>query len=149
MSQEQTTTSSSSTPTPTDQDNRSLSNYDKFIKDFKYRKTIFNQSLMDVLTFFVNLIIFPAIGFQMYKTWRIKETKDFNPLFLLLQLLGGVPEGILGVIIGYLKDNPQMMAIGIYAAMYNVYMLFFRFFGRKGILESKGYGLFSKKTRKL
>ena len=142
MRQEQTTT--------TTQGNDSLSNYNKFIKDFKYRKTIFNQSLMDILTFLVNLIIFPAIAFQMYKTWRIKETKDFNPLFLFLQLLGGVPEGILGVIIGYLKNNYQMMAIGIYAAMYNIYMLFFRFFGRKGILESGGYGIFSKKkTRKI
>ena len=123
--------------------------YEEFIKDFMYRKTIFNQSLMDVLSFGINLLIFPAIAFQMYKTWKIKETKDFNPFFIFLQLIGGAPEGILGFIIGYLKNNYQMMAIGIYAALYNAYMLFFRFFGKKGILEKhKGYSLFGKKSKK-
>ena len=122
--------------------------YELFKKNFMYRKTIFNQSLMDVFTFSINLLIFPAIFFQMYKTWRIKETKDFNPLFIFLQLIGGVPEGILGAIIGYLKQNYQMMAIGIYAAFYNAYMLFFRFFGKKGILEKrKIYTLFPNKKK--
>lgn len=93
------------------------------------------KSIIDTISFLINLVIFPAIFFQMSKTWKIKETNDFNPFFLLLQLLGGAPEGMIGLIIGYLLQNNQMMAIGAYAMFYNAYMLFFRFFGHNGLVK--------------
>lgn len=113
----------------------------------KFRQYILNQKVVDLkyfglytiveaIQFFVNLLVFPAIGFQMFKTWKIKETKDFNPLFILLQLFGGAPEGMIGVIIGFLTKNTQMIAIGLYAMFYNMYMLFFRLFGKKGLYKS-------------
>jgi len=42
---------------------------------------------------------------------------------------------MIGLIIGYLLENNQMMAIGAYAMFYNAYMLFFRFFGHNGIIK--------------
>lgn len=71
----------------------------------------------------------------MLKTWKRKEAADFNPFFIILQLFGGLPEGILGAIVGHLNDNKQMIAIGVYAAFYNLYMLFFRCFGKKGLIK--------------
>ena len=93
------------------------------------------MSIIDTVSFLVNLVIFPAILFQMSKTWQIKETNDFNPYFLSLQLLGCAPEGMIGLIIGYLLQNNQMMAIGAYAMFYNMYMLFFRCFGHRGLVK--------------
>ena len=72
----------------------------------------------------------------MMKTWHLKQTTDFNPYFLLLQLFGGAPEGMIGFAIGNLIGNTQMMAIGLYAMFYNAYMLFFRCFGKKGLIKS-------------
>jgi len=93
-------------------------------------------SIIEAIQFFVNLLVFPAIGFQMFKTWRLKESKDFNPFFVLLQFFGGAPEGMIGVMIGFLTKNSQMIAIGIYAMFYNLFMLFFRLFGKKGLVKS-------------
>jgi len=118
-----------------------IKNYDdfrKYIMNVKYFNVPFmgKMSIIGAVSFFVNLLVFPAIFYQMSKTWAIKETVDFNPFFLLLQLFGGAPEGMIGFAIGYLTDNTQMMAIGIYAMFYNAYMLFFRCFGKGGLIKS-------------
>ena len=110
--------------------------YGKFKKDFMTRKSIGNYSFMDLVSLIVNCLIFPAILLQMWKTWKRKEASDFHPLFILLQLFGGLPEGILGAIVGDLNNNKQMIAIGVYAAFYNLYMLFFRCFGKKGYIKA-------------
>tara|TARA_Y100000389_G_C17411028_1_gene490933 strand:- start:644 stop:1018 length:375 start_codon:yes stop_codon:yes gene_type:complete len=109
--------------------------YEKFRKDFMRRKSIGDYSFMDLVALVVNCLIFPAIFLQMLRTWRRKESADFNPLFIILQLFGGLPEGILGAIVGDLNNNKQMIAIGSYAAFYNLYMLFFRCFGKKGLIK--------------
>jgi len=93
-------------------------------------------TIVDVILFFVNLLVFPAMFFQMHKTFVRKESADFNPLFVGLQLLGGAPEGMVGAILGEMNDNKQMFYIGIYAMFYNAFMLFFRFFGRNGLIKS-------------
>ena len=72
------------------------------------------HSYLQVFLFCVNLLVFPAMAFQMWKTFRRKESADFNPWFVLLQLLGGAPEGMVGAIIGNLLGNTQMLIIGIY-----------------------------------
>ena len=115
--------------------------YDDFRKYIMYVKyfdlpVMGKLSIIDTVSFLVNLLVFPAIFFQMSKTWAIKETTDFNPWFLLLQLFGGAPEGMIGFGIGYLNNNFQMMAIGLYAMFYNAYMLFFRCFGKGGLIKS-------------
>jgi hypothetical protein len=116
----------------------SYDDFRKFIMYVKYFDLPFvgKLSIIDTVSFLVNLLVFPAIFFQMSKTWALKETTDFNPWFLLLQLFGGAPEGMIGFAIGYLNDNSQMMAIGLYAMFYNAYMLFFRCFGKGGLIKS-------------
>jgi hypothetical protein len=99
-------------------------------------KKLGKYTIVEAIQFIVNLLVFPAIAFQMYKTWQIKETKDFNPFFILLQFFGGAPEGMIGLIIGILSKNTQMMSIGIYAMFYQLYMLFFRLFGKRGLYKS-------------
>ena len=94
-------------------------------------------TLMEIIQFFVNLLIFPAIAYQMSKTWRRQEAADFNPWFVLLQFFGGAPEGMIGAIIGYLLGNTQMFIIGCYAMFYNAYMLYFRLFGKNGLMVGK------------
>tara|TARA_B100000927_G_scaffold291217_2_gene292416 strand:- start:2105 stop:2533 length:429 start_codon:yes stop_codon:yes gene_type:complete len=94
-------------------------------------------TLMEIIQFFVNLLIFPAIAYQMTKTWRRQEAADFNPWFVLLQFFGGAPEGMIGAIIGYLLGNTQMFIIGCYAMFYNAYMLYFRLFGKNGLMVGK------------
>jgi hypothetical protein len=116
-------------------------NYEEFrnyIMHVKYFDipTIGKMSIIEAVSFMTNLLVFPAIFFQMMKTWRLKQTTDFNPYFLLLQLFGGAPEGMIGFAIGNLIGNTQMMAIGLYAMFYNAYMLFFRCFGKKGLIKS-------------
>ena len=105
-------------------------------KDKVDLKIFGKYSIIEAIQFFVNLLVFPAIGFQMFKTWSLKESKDFNPFFVILQFLGGAPEGMIGVIIGVLSKNTQMIAIGVYAMFYNLFMLFFRLFGKKGLIKS-------------
>lgn len=94
------------------------------------------MSIIDSIAFLTNLLVFPAIFFQMVKTWQLKQTTDFHPYFLLLQFFGGVPEGMIGFAIGNLMGNTQMIAIGLYSMIYNMYMLFFRCFGKKGLIKS-------------
>lgn len=118
-----------------------LSKYYKFKKRITEKdkvdlKILGKYSIIEAVQFFVNLLVFPAIAFQMFKTWKLKESKDFNPFFVLLQFLGGAPEGMIGVIIGVLSKNTQMIAIGAYAMFYNLFMLFFRLFGKKGMIKS-------------
>jgi hypothetical protein len=89
---------------------------------------------LQTFLFCVNLLVFPAMAFQMFKTFIRKESADFNPWFVLLQLLGGAPEGMVGAIIGNLLGNTQMLIIGLYAMFYNTFMLFFRLFGKNGLI---------------
>jgi hypothetical protein len=93
-------------------------------------------SYLQVFLFCINLLVFPAMAFQMWKTYKRKESSDFNPWFILIQLLGGAPEGMIGAIIGNLLGNTQMLIIGIYAMFYNAFMLFFRLFGKNGSIMS-------------
>ena len=98
-------------------------------------------TVVEGVAFSINCLIFPAILFQMAKTWSIKKNEGFTPWFILLQLLGGAPEGGVGAIIGYIEENSQMLAIGLYAMFYNAFMLFFRIFGTTGY-----YPLFKEKV---
>jgi hypothetical protein len=91
-------------------------------------------SYLQTFLFCVNLLVFPAMGFQMWKTFQRKESSDFSPYFILFQLLGGAPEGMVGAIIGNLLGNTQMLIIGLYAMFYNSFMLFFRLFGKNGLV---------------
>lgn len=98
--------------------------------DLKY----FKVSIGDFILFLVNLLVFPAMFFQMRKTFRTKESEDFNPFFVALQLVGGAPEGMVGAILGKMDNNIQQVCIGVYAMFYNIFMLFFRFFGKNGLI---------------
>ena len=111
-------------------------NYEKFKKDFMTKKCIGNYSFMDLVSLIVNCLIFPAILLQITKTFKRREASDFHPLFIILQLFGGLPEGILGAIVGGLNNNKQMIAIGAFAAFYNLFMLFFSCFGKKGYIKA-------------
>ena len=110
--------------------------YDRIIKVADMGR----YTIVEAIAFTVNCLIFPAILFQMGKTWSIKKNEGFTPWFILLQLLGGAPEGGVGAIIGHLEENSQMLAIGLYAMFYNAFMLFFRIFGTTGY-----YPLFKEK----
>ena len=99
---------------------------------------IFNKfTIVVTISFIINCLIFPAMFFQMYKTFKRNESKDFNPLFLTFQLLGGAPEGLIGSVIGYMTGNIQQFIIGLYAMFYNIFMLYYRFFGKNGLLDKK------------
>ena len=73
-----------------------LSNYEKIVQKFKYNKVLYIKafddfkylSISDIITLAVNCLVFPAITFQIIKTWRLRETKDFSPSFLALQFFG-------------------------------------------------------------
>lgn len=85
-------------------------------------------SIVFAVSFLMNLLVFPAMAFQMLKTYKRKEAKSFNPYFIALQLFGGAPEGMAGAVIGFLNGNSQTMAVGLYAMLYNMFMLYFRLF---------------------
>jgi len=110
-------------------------------KDYLLHKNVINIpkmgsfTIVQVVLFLVNMVVFPAMFFQMQKTFIRKESGDFNPFFVLLQLLGGAPEGMVGAILGKLNENKQMFYIGIYAMFYNTFMLFFRLFGKNGLIK--------------
>ena len=121
--------------------------YEQFRRYLLYNKNIIigdmgRFTLTEAVAFSINCFIFPAILFQMSKTWALKKNEGFTPWFILLQLLGGAPEGGVGAIIGYLEENSQMLAIGLYAMFYNAFMLFFRIFGVTGY-----YPLFKEKRK--
>ena len=99
-------------------------------------KQLGKYTILESLLFCVNLLIFPAMFFQMKKTFDRKESADFNPFFVGLQLLGGAPEGMVGAVIGKLSNNRQMLYVGIYAMFYNAFMLFFRLFGKNGLVKA-------------
>ena len=103
-------------------------------------------TLMEIIQFFVNLLIFPAIAYQMSKTWRRQEAADFNPWFVLLQFFGGAPEGMIGAILAHLNGNFQMLLVGLYAMFYNAFMTFFGLFGRNGLILDM-YAKSEKKTK--
>jgi hypothetical protein len=118
-------------------------NYNNFLNKFKYDKIIYLKnmgdysymSISDIITFSINCLVIPAILFQMVKTWSIRESKDFSPSFLLLQLFGGAPEGMIGLILGIIFKNSQMMAIGICAMIMRGFMFLMRLFGRGGLVK--------------
>ena len=111
------------------------------IKEYLFKDKLFeipgigNFSRGELVLFIVNLLVFPAMFFQMRKTFLRKESGDFNPFFVLLQLFGGAPEGMVGGIIGHMEGNRQQVIIGIYAVFYNSFMLFFRLFGKNGLVK--------------
>tara|TARA_B110000967_G_C18820643_1_gene528500 strand:+ start:473 stop:880 length:408 start_codon:yes stop_codon:yes gene_type:complete len=118
-------------------------NYREFLNKLKYNKILYIARLgdysyaswTDLISLFVNFLVFPAITFQIIKTWRRRESKDFSPLFLLLQFLGGAPEGMVGLMLGIIFKNPQLIAIGIYAMILRSFMLIMRFFGTGGLIK--------------
>jgi hypothetical protein len=57
----------------------SYDDFRKFIMYVKYFDLPFvgKLSIIDTVSFLVNLLVFPAIFFQMSKTWALKETTDF------------------------------------------------------------------------
>tara|TARA_Y100000389_G_scaffold204567_1_gene258025 strand:- start:1806 stop:2177 length:372 start_codon:yes stop_codon:yes gene_type:complete len=113
-------------------------NYKEFKKFILEEPVIFNHfSIVVSISFIINCLIFPAMFFQMYKTYKTKESQDFNPIFIGLQLFGGAPEGFIGAIIGLMTSNMQQSIIGFYAMFYNSFMLYYRFFGKNGIFIKK------------
>tara|TARA_B100000768_G_C11271759_1_gene373788 strand:- start:157 stop:534 length:378 start_codon:yes stop_codon:yes gene_type:complete len=111
------------------------------IKNYFFEEKLFEISYIgklsrgELILFIVNLLVFPAMFFQMRKTFLRKESADFNPFFVLLQLFGGAPEGFVGAVIGHMEGNRQQVIIGIYAMFYNAFMLFFRLFGKNGLIK--------------
>ena len=118
-------------------------NYEEYRKNLVEEKSVDlsainlgKMTVVEAVAFFTNCLIFPAIAFQVRKTWIIKEAKDVDLMFNILQMVGGTPEGFIGAIIGYLIGSPQMMAIGIYAGLFSAYMIFFTLYGRGGMIKS-------------
>jgi hypothetical protein len=120
-----------------------LSKYHKIVQKFKFNKILYIEafdkfkylSISDIITFSINCLVFPAITFQIVKTWRLREAKDFSPSFLALQFFGGAPEGMVGLMIGLLFGNIQLILIGIYAMVMRGFMLFMRLFGKGGLVK--------------
>ena len=119
------------------------SKYNKLVQNFKYNKVLYIKalgkfrylSLSDIITFAVNCLVFPAITFQIIKTWRLRESKDFSPSFLALQFFGGAPEGMVGLMLGLIFGNIQLILIGVYAMIMRGFMFFMRLFGKGGLVK--------------
>ena len=119
------------------------SKYYKLVQKFKYDKVLYIKafkkfsylSISDIITFAVNCLVFPAITFQIVKTWRLRETKDFSPSFLALQFFGGAPEGMVGLMLGIIFGNVQLILIGVYAMIMRGFMFFMRLFGKGGLVK--------------
>jgi hypothetical protein len=117
--------------------------YRDLLNKLKYNKILYIAGLgnysytswTDLISLFVNFLVFPAITFQIIKTWRLRESKDFSPSFLLLQFLGGAPEGMVGLILGIIFKNSQLISIGIYAMILRGFMFIMRLFGRGGLVK--------------
>ena len=45
---------------------------------------------------------------------------------------------MVGAILGKMDNNIQQVCIGVYAMFYNIFMLFFRFFGKNGLIMPFG-----------
>ena len=109
-------------------------NYNEFKKYVLEKPVVFEKySIVLCISFIVNCLVFPAMFFQMYKTYQRQESGDFNPAFITLQLFGGAPEGLIGAIIGFMSGNIQQFIIGSYAMFYNIFMLYYRFYGINGL----------------
>jgi hypothetical protein len=118
--------------------------YKEFKKYILEKPVVFNKySIVLTISFIVNCLVFPAMFFQMMKTYERQESGDFNPAFISLQLFGGAPEGLIGAIIGFLSGNIQQLIIGSYAMFYNIFMLYYRFYGKNGIFKKN----LAKKTK--
>jgi hypothetical protein len=119
------------------------SKYLKLVQSFKYNKVLYIKafddfkylSISDIITLAVNCLVFPAITFQIIKTWRLRETKDFSPSFLALQFFGGAPEGMVGLMLGIIFGNIQLILIGVYAMIMRGFMFFMRLFGKGGLVK--------------
>jgi hypothetical protein len=119
------------------------SRYNKLVQKFKYDKVLYIKalgdfkylSISDIITFIVNCLVFPAITFQIVKTWKVRETKDFSPSFLALQFFGGAPEGMVGLMLGIIFGNVQLILIGVYAMIMRGFMFFMRLFGKGGLVK--------------
>ena len=123
------------------------SKYDKFKKKIMEDKNLdFSKiglgklSIIEAIAFFTNCLVFPAVFFQTKQTFITQEAGDVDIWFNTLQLLGGTPEGLVGVFIGHLISNNQMMAIGIYSVIFRIILTFYILFGKKGLIKD----LFSK-----
>ena len=120
-----------------------LSNYENIVQNFKYNKVLYVKafgnykylSISDIITLVVNCLVFPAITFQIVKTWRLGEAKDFSPSFLALQFFGGAPAGMVGLMLGLLFGNIQLVLIGVYAMIMRAFMFFMRLFGKGGLVK--------------
>ena len=82
-------------------------NYEEYRKKLVEEKSIDlsainlgKMTVVEAVAFFTNCLIFPAIAYQVRKTWIIKEAKDVDLMFNILQMVGGTPEGFIGAIIG-------------------------------------------------
>ena len=125
-----------------------MSKYDKFKFKVNNEKNV-NLSkiglgkvtIIEAVAFFTNLLIYPAIFFQVWQTYMTQEAEDIDVYFNTLQLFGGTPEGAVGVIIGYLIKSTQMIAIGSLAVVFRIFLTFYICFGKKGLI----YDLFTKK----
>lgn len=120
----------------------SMSKYDKFKNYVSIEKNVDltkikmgKMTIVEFVAFITNLLIFPAIYFQMKQTWDTQEAADIDIWFNTLQLLGGTPEGAVGLIIGYLIKSTQMMLIGFVAVIFRAFLNFYICFGKKGIIK--------------
>ena len=119
-----------------------LSKYDRFKNYVSVEKNVDltkikmgKMTIVEFVAFVTNLIIFPAIYFQMKQTYDTQEAVDIDIWFNTLQLLGGTPEGAVGLIIGYLIKSTQMMLIGFVAVIFRVFLNFYICFGKKGLIK--------------
>lgn len=120
----------------------SLSKYDRFKNYVSVEKNvdmsiikIGKMTIVEFVAFITNLLIFPAIYFQMKQTWDTQDASDIDIYFNTLQLLGGTPEGAVGLIIGYLIKSTQMMIIGFVAVIFRAFLNFYICFGKKGLVK--------------
>ena len=110
--------------------------YKEFKKYILEKPVVFNKySIVLTISFIVNCLVFPAITFQIIKTWRLRESKDFSPSFLALQFFGGAPEGMVGLMLGLIFGNIQLILIGVYAMIMRGFMFFMRLFGKGGLVK--------------
>jgi len=119
-----------------------LSKYDRFKNYVSVEKNVDltkikmgKMTIVEFVAFVTNLLIFPAIYFQMKQTYDTQEAADIDIWFNTLQLLGGTPEGAVGLIIGYLIKSTQMMLIGFVAVIFRAFLNFYICFGKKGLIK--------------
>ena len=124
-----------------------MSGYDKFKFKVNNEKNVNLSRIglgkvtrIEAVAFFTNLLIYPAIFFQVWQTYMTQEAEDIDIYFNTLQLFGGTPEGAVGVIIGYLIKSTQMIAIGMLAVVFRIFLTFYICFGKKGLI----YDLFTR-----